>query len=487
MPTLSHKISLALCATLLFGVSCTNDPADDAADFEGMQIHRQAIKGGTIDANSKSVIGMFAVSGRSGGVCSGTLIAPNLVLTAQHCIARVPSSYVQCGQTTFGSPFTASNILVTTETYMPNNPRSYTAGQEIHIPPGGNDMCGFDIALVILNRSIPTSQALPTPPRLKTPPQAGETYSAHGYGHTGDGSGTGARRVRTGRRVQCEGSNCPNYTSVQGTEFLGTDGTCQGDSGGPALDSQGRVIGVLSRGPDGCRASVYSSPARWSTWIRQIGARASQLGGYTAPEWVTEGSRDTDRDGIVDITDNCVNVGNPNQLDNDNDGQGDMCDDDIDNDGIINNQDNCPTISNPSQSDGDGDGDGDGCDDDHDNDTVKNTDDNCPYVANRDQVNNDGDDLGDVCDEDDDNDGVKDGEDNCKYTYNPDQADVCMGNDKPKGNENDEEFIIIADNSRANAADDGGCSTTHPSSNPTTPGLMLLGMLVGFIGLRRRR
>lgn len=70
---------------------------------------------------------------------------------------------------------------------------------------------------------------------------------------------------------------------------------------------------------------------------------------------------DSDRDGVLDINDNCPNVINPDQADIDNSGQGDVCED-FDKDGILNSVDNCPNEPNVDQQDRDGDKIGDVCD-----------------------------------------------------------------------------------------------------------------------------
>jgi hypothetical protein len=57
---------------------------------------------------------------------------------------------------------------------------------------------------------------------------------------------------------------------------------------------------------------------------------------------------DSDGDGIVDATDNCPFVSNPNQKNSDGDRFGDACD-------------NCPTVTNPDQKDSNGNGVGDAC------------------------------------------------------------------------------------------------------------------------------
>lgn len=70
----------------------------------------------------------------------------------------------------------------------------------------------------------------------------------------------------------------------------------------------------------------------------------------------------TDSDQYHDAIDNCPTVRNNDQLDSDEDGIGDVCDDDMDDDGVTNDSDNCDLIVNPDQTDSDGDGMGDVCD-----------------------------------------------------------------------------------------------------------------------------
>jgi len=249
----------------------------------------QGIQGGALDAERTSVVGIFIDGSTFYGVCSGTLIAQNLVLTARHCVSAIlGGEFVLCGQAPLGTPFDGGRIAVTTDVQISDQGAWYR-GSRVLVAPGGNDTCGFDMAMLILAESVPSAVTIPYVPRIDLPVQADEPYTAVGYGETGTTGSAGTRMERSGLNVSCAVGFCGS-SAIESTEFEGDTGICSGDSGGPALDVDNRVIGVVSRSSEACGYPVYGAVSAWRDWIRQGAMTAAQVGGYEPPRWAVTGS-----------------------------------------------------------------------------------------------------------------------------------------------------------------------------------------------------
>jgi hypothetical protein len=282
---LAARSALALVASS-FG--CAGEGIDQGDDDAEVAETTQPISGGYGDIEDTAVVGMAVTDGAGGllRTCSGTLIAPNLMLTAQHCIAST-AKFVVCDEASFGPPVDADRVMITTSTEMWSEDTVWRTARQVLAPPGDPDVCGRDLALVVLSEPVPAEEATPLEPRLDEEVASYETYSAIGYGASGhELADSGFRRRRDGLMVTCVGTSCASQGYVDGREWRGDHGICNGDSGGPAIDPEGRVMGVTSRGPMGCDDPIYGGLTSWREWIRLVGAEAASQGGYPQPGWL---------------------------------------------------------------------------------------------------------------------------------------------------------------------------------------------------------
>jgi MYXO-CTERM domain-containing protein len=308
--SLVRLLAVAL-PSLLVLVSAGCNPGDESQIDEDVGGASQPIKGGYSDNVDTGVVGVY--DDLIGAECSGSLIAPNVVLTARHCVSNTAET-VQCGQAKPGGLHAAKYFYVTTKaTFNFNSLSDYHRVREVIGVPldasssdpllNKEDLCGRDQAILILEDNIQPAEAVPYIPRVDSSLTKGEPYYAIGFGATNDsGGGAGTRRRRDGLFVACVAGECPK-AYVKSTEFIGDTGICSGDSGGPALDMQNRVVGVTSRGSVGCEDPVYGHVFGWGQWVKDVVLYAAQpaIGNYDAPSWASGKSTDPSFGGAVGV------------------------------------------------------------------------------------------------------------------------------------------------------------------------------------------
>ncbi|WP_173047375.1 trypsin-like serine protease [Bosea sp. ANAM02] len=222
-----------------------------------------------------------------GELCSGAVIAPEIVLTAAHCLMGGGSISVVSLDTRFRARRQQVVAVLPHPSFVPGTtPRTQP---------------GTDLALLRLARPLPRDIE---PLMLGSGLWQGETVTMAGYGLSSENNKRTARRLRETQLV-----NAGNYTT-QNTVKVAVDaenrgetpgaGACRGDSGGPVMRGDARsrdLVGIVSwsSGPLRTRAkricggfTAITPISDYRGWIAQGSARLLALGGEAPPEQAAE-------------------------------------------------------------------------------------------------------------------------------------------------------------------------------------------------------
>jgi Trypsin len=250
----------AVAMTLASLTGCASEPSDSTVEARvAVGTSDPTIYGGTEDDDGEAAPGVVALRVGTGGtfeLCSAALIAPNVVVTARHCVTKNVSTSVSCdedGRSANGPHVSADEEPSTIGVYVGANPRF--AGDPVSraraiVAPTGPYLCDSDIALIVLE--TPILNIAPLPVRMHSAAYAGELVRAVGYGQNDSAMPIGTRFRKAGVAVLAQGKGVsPSNTPLGAHEFEVGRSICRGDSGGPAISEQtGAVIGVVSRGGD---------------------------------------------------------------------------------------------------------------------------------------------------------------------------------------------------------------------------------------------
>lgn len=233
-------------AGLLLLAGCSGEPPPPVPTAQ----HAEEIVGGVTDTGTGSHPAVVYLT-NGGGACTGSLIAPNLVLTARHCVAQNITQGIGCdiyGASSNGDHVGNNNSPSSLKIFTGVSPQFWgtpvAVGTQLFTAPGKN-LCNNDIALIVLNKAI--TGVVPMRVRLDWGPVMGEKGTAVGYGITNQNSpgSSGTRRRRTNVPVLSVGQDWNELTGSN--EFSTGQGVCSGDSGGPFVSPGGAVMGIASR------------------------------------------------------------------------------------------------------------------------------------------------------------------------------------------------------------------------------------------------
>jgi hypothetical protein len=217
-----------------------------------------AITFGQLDGNRHPNVGALVYEdedGERGILCSGTLIAPDVFLTASHCTAFLASIDVAPDEVwvTFDPTFDDASPLL---------PGTYHTHPEFGFSGPGGFSDPHDIAVVVLDAPAAgiAPARLPTLNQLDGMALKKQRFVAVGYGTVREDKTKGpASLFFDGQRrfaEQAFNALGKTWLHLSMNPSTGSGGTCYGDSGGPHfLGTSNVVVSITVTGDAFCRAT----------------------------------------------------------------------------------------------------------------------------------------------------------------------------------------------------------------------------------------